>query len=134
DELTSCGASLNQYKSRGVGADRQFYLSAWAGEPARVHGKNQERGPVFVSHPSSPSSVGCPPTCCPGAGGEARQRRLVRPPAVDLPRPRAGRRRGVEVRRRGRGGGVGRGCRKPLGVTGRARGGGGAGPPGRPPD
>jgi hypothetical protein len=60
DELTAWVSAMNQYKSRG-GADRQFFLSAWAGEPVSVHRKNQQAGPVFVPHPFLAVVGGLPP-------------------------------------------------------------------------
>jgi hypothetical protein len=50
DELTALVAAMNQYKA-GKGADRQFYLSAWAGEPVMVDRKGQLGGSVFVERP-----------------------------------------------------------------------------------
>jgi hypothetical protein len=50
DELTGWVASMNQYRAHGRGADRQFFLSAWAGEPVCVDRKNRDE-PVFVAHP-----------------------------------------------------------------------------------
>jgi hypothetical protein len=50
DELTALVAAMNQYKG-GRGADRQFYLSAWAGEPVMVDRKGQVGGSVFVERP-----------------------------------------------------------------------------------
>jgi hypothetical protein len=60
DELTAWVASLDQYKAKGRGTDRQFFLAAWAGEPVSVHRKNQDDGPVFVPHPFV-TVVGCLP-------------------------------------------------------------------------
>jgi hypothetical protein len=51
DELSAWIGSMDQYKARGRGADRQFFLSAWGGDPVSVLRKNQDRGPVFVAHP-----------------------------------------------------------------------------------
>jgi hypothetical protein len=61
DELTALVAGLNQYKGGGKGADRQFYLSAWAGEPVIVHRKGQQAGSVFVEHPLLAIVGGLPP-------------------------------------------------------------------------
>jgi hypothetical protein len=61
DELTSWVAGMDQYRAKGRGADRQFYLAAWAGEPVQVHRKNQEDGPVFVPHPFLGVVGGLPP-------------------------------------------------------------------------
>jgi hypothetical protein len=61
DELTALVSSMNQYKGGGKGADRQFYLSAWAGEPVIVHRKGQQAGSVFVEHPFLAIVGGLPP-------------------------------------------------------------------------
>jgi hypothetical protein len=50
DELTGWVAGMDQYRAKGRGSDRQFYLSAWAGEPVKVDRKNKDE-PVFVPHP-----------------------------------------------------------------------------------
>jgi hypothetical protein len=52
---------MDQYKARGKGADRQYFLSAWAGEPWSVHRKNQNDEPVFVPHPFVSVTGGMPP-------------------------------------------------------------------------
>ncbi|MDR3634388.1 MAG: DUF3987 domain-containing protein [Isosphaeraceae bacterium] len=52
DELTALVAGLNQYKSGGKGADRQFFLSAWSGTAVTVDRKGQhDRGPLHIPHP-----------------------------------------------------------------------------------
>ena len=43
--------SLDQYKAKGSGDDRQFYLSAWSGDPINTLRKNPDSPPVFVPHP-----------------------------------------------------------------------------------
>ena len=48
DELAGWVRSQNQYKG-GKGADRQFYLSVWAGQPLIIDRKGKE--PVIVPHP-----------------------------------------------------------------------------------
>ena len=48
DELAGWVRSLNQYKG-GKGADRQFYLSVWAGQPLIIDRKGKE--PIIVPHP-----------------------------------------------------------------------------------
>jgi hypothetical protein len=60
DELTAWVAALDQYRARGRGSDRQFFLSAWAGETVSVYRKTQDDGPVFVPHPFI-SVIGCLP-------------------------------------------------------------------------
>jgi hypothetical protein len=61
DELTALVAGMDQYRAKGRGADRQFYLSAWAGEPICVHRKNLEDGAIFVPHPFLGIIGGLPP-------------------------------------------------------------------------
>ena len=61
DELTAWVKSQNQYRAKGRGADRQFFLSAWSGEAVRVDRKNQEDGPLFVPHPFLAVIGGLPP-------------------------------------------------------------------------
>jgi hypothetical protein len=60
DELVAWVNRLDAYKS-GKGADRQFYLSAWAGEPVSVLRKSQE-DPIFVAHPFVSVTGGLPPS------------------------------------------------------------------------
>lgn len=53
DELVSLVHGLNQYKG-GKGADRQFYLSTWSGDPVTVDRKSDKErhgAPLFVVHP-----------------------------------------------------------------------------------
>jgi hypothetical protein len=61
DELTAWVGSMDQYRARGRGSDRQFWLSAWAGEAIRVDRRSQEDQPVFVSHPFVSVVGGLPP-------------------------------------------------------------------------
>ena len=49
DELTGWMGSMNQYKG-GKGADRQFFLSCWSGQPAIVDRKTQTE-PIIVPRP-----------------------------------------------------------------------------------
>jgi hypothetical protein len=51
DELSAWVGGMDQYRARGRGSDRQFFLSAWGGEPVSVHRKNQQAGPIYVVHP-----------------------------------------------------------------------------------
>lgn len=51
DELTGWIHSLDQYKAKGSGADRQFFLSAWSGDPINQLRKSPDSPPVFVPHP-----------------------------------------------------------------------------------
>jgi hypothetical protein len=51
DEITGWVMSMNEYKG-GKGSDRQFWLSAWSGEPVKVDRKgSREEGSVIVPHP-----------------------------------------------------------------------------------
>ena len=51
DEVSGLMLGMNQYKG-GKGSDRQFWLSTWSGEPAKVDRKsNHEAGAVLVHHP-----------------------------------------------------------------------------------
>jgi hypothetical protein len=69
DELTGWLRSMDQYRS-GKGADRQFWLSAWSGEPVSVHRKNQDTGPVRVAHPFVSVVGGLPPDLLTAMRGE----------------------------------------------------------------
>jgi hypothetical protein len=69
DELTGWVAGMDQYRSKGRGADRQAYLSIWAGEPIRVDRKNQGE-PVYVAHPFLGIIGGLPPALLPQLRGE----------------------------------------------------------------
>jgi hypothetical protein len=60
DELTGWVAGMDQYKAKGKGGDRQFYLSAWAGAPVRIDRKSQDE-PVIVPHPFVSVIGGLPP-------------------------------------------------------------------------
>ncbi len=52
DELTAWVTGMNQYKTGGKGADRQFFLSAWAGASLTVDRKGRhEQGPIHIPHP-----------------------------------------------------------------------------------
>ena len=48
DELTAWISSLNQYKG-GKGSDREFFLSAWSGAPAKVDRKGKK--PIYIPKP-----------------------------------------------------------------------------------
>jgi hypothetical protein len=69
DELTGWVRSMDQYRS-GKGADRQFWLSAWSGDPVSVHRKNQDAGPVRVAHPFVCVVGGLPPDLLTAMRGE----------------------------------------------------------------
>ncbi|MEO2090795.1 MAG: DUF3987 domain-containing protein, partial [Gemmataceae bacterium] len=52
DELSGFVRSMNQYRGGGKGDDRQFWLSAWAGAPAKVNrAKDHDAGPLVIPHP-----------------------------------------------------------------------------------
>jgi hypothetical protein len=59
DELTGWVSALNQYRG-GKGADRQFYLSCWSGEPAKVDRKSDRGESLIVTDPFL-SVIGCLP-------------------------------------------------------------------------
>jgi hypothetical protein len=61
DELTAWVLAMNAYRS-GKGADRQFFLSAWAGREAIVDRKSShERGPIVLPYPFLCVVGGLPP-------------------------------------------------------------------------
>jgi hypothetical protein len=70
DELSAWIKGFNQYKG-GKGADKQFFLSAWSGEPIAVD--RQGKDPILVSHPFL-SVVGCiPPDVLPDLDEDNRE-------------------------------------------------------------
>jgi hypothetical protein len=92
DELTGWVRSLDQYRG-GRGADRQFFLSAWSGEPLKVDRKSSGAEPLVVTDPVL-SVVGCVPPALlseldAGHGGEDGFLDRV---LFVIPRPFAGRR------------------------------------------
>jgi hypothetical protein len=72
DELSAWVGAMDQYRAHGRGADRQFYLSAWGGEPVSVHRKNQQAGPLFVAHPFISVVGGIQPDLLANLRGERR--------------------------------------------------------------
>jgi hypothetical protein len=60
DELMAWVAGMNAYRS-GKGADRQFFLSGWAGEPLCIDRKQQNGAPLIVAHPFFCIVGGLPP-------------------------------------------------------------------------
>lgn len=62
DELIAFVKCLNQYRSGGKGADREFWLSAWTGASVKVNrAKDHEAGPLYVAHPfASITGMLCP--------------------------------------------------------------------------
>jgi hypothetical protein len=71
DELVAWVNRLDSYKS-GKGSDRQFYLSAWAGEPVSVHRKTQDES-IFVAHPFISVVGGIPPSLLADLRGQRYQ-------------------------------------------------------------
>lgn len=69
DELAGWVRSMDQYRG-GRGADRQFWLSVWSGDPIRVHRKNQKEGSVHVAHPFVSVVGGLPPDLLEDMRGE----------------------------------------------------------------
>lgn len=59
DELTGWVKAFNQYKG-GKGADKSFWLSAWAGAPHTVD--RQGKDPIFIEHPTVSVVGNIPPT------------------------------------------------------------------------
>jgi hypothetical protein len=59
DELTAWVLAMNQYRG-GRGTDRQFYLSCWSGEPAKVDRKSDSGEPLIVPDPYI-GVIGCIP-------------------------------------------------------------------------
>jgi hypothetical protein len=75
DELSGLIASLNQYKG-GKGADKQFYLSAWSGDPLYIDRKTERTnrgGPLHVYQPFVGIVGGIQPDVLPVIGGEYRR-------------------------------------------------------------
>lgn len=61
DELTGWVRSMDQYRAQR-GADRQFFLSAWSGEPVVVDRKSNPGGvPIMAPHPFLSALGGLPP-------------------------------------------------------------------------
>ncbi len=104
DELSAFVRGMDQYKG-GKGADRQFWLSAWACAPAKVNrAKDHDRGPLVIPHPfvalagmmcpdSSPSSgartaTGTPPVTGSSTGSSSPSPTHCRPSRSRSPRCR----------------------------------------------
>jgi hypothetical protein len=68
DELTGWIGSMDQYRANGRGADRQGFLSIWAGEPIRVD-RQGEPEPIYVPHPFVGIIGGLPPALLPELRG-----------------------------------------------------------------
>lgn len=50
-ELVGWLLSQNQYKAKGVGADRSFFLEVYDSEPITIHRKNMGDRSIYVAHP-----------------------------------------------------------------------------------
>lgn len=61
DELSGWMLGMNQYKARGSGSDRSFWLEVNSGSAVSVHRKDPSRPPVFVPHPCVPVFGGIQP-------------------------------------------------------------------------
>jgi len=62
DELSALLGGFNQYKAKGQGADRSFYLKAHSGTPVQVGRKDKDAEEVFVPHPCLSITGGIQPT------------------------------------------------------------------------
>lgn len=51
DELSALFAGFNEFKAKGQGSDRQFYLSCWSGAPVTKDRIDPDSDDVFVPHP-----------------------------------------------------------------------------------
>jgi len=77
DELSGLIASLNQYKG-GKGADKQFFLSAWSGDPIYIDRKTEKAnrgGPLHVYRPFVGIVGGIQPDVLPTIVGEYQRGR-----------------------------------------------------------
>jgi hypothetical protein len=59
DELTAWVRSMDEYKGRG--SDRQFFLSAWSGEPVKVDRVGRHGQPIIIPRPFLSVLGGIPP-------------------------------------------------------------------------
>ncbi len=74
DELSGFVRSMNQYRGGGKGDDRQFWLSAWAGAPAKVNrAKDHDAGPLVIPHPFVGIAGMMTPSSLPELRGDNRQ-------------------------------------------------------------
>jgi hypothetical protein len=69
DELTAWVGAMDAYRAKGKGADRQAYLSMWAGEAVRIDRKT-EAEPIFVPHPFVGIVGGLTPSMLPTLRGD----------------------------------------------------------------
>lgn len=51
DELVAWVRGMDQYRGGRGGTDRQFYLSAWTGEPVKIDRKQAHGNPIFLAAP-----------------------------------------------------------------------------------
>lgn len=51
DELSALFAGFNEFKAKGQGSDRQFYLSCWSGAPVTKDRVDPDADDVWVPHP-----------------------------------------------------------------------------------
>lgn len=73
DEMMAFIRGMNQYKTGGKGADREFWLSAWAGAPAKTNRSGtHETGPLVVQHPFVAVAGMLCPDSLPELRGEGR--------------------------------------------------------------
>ena len=75
DELSGLIASFGQYK-QGKGSDKQFFLSAWSGDPIYIDRKTEKAnrgGPLHVYQPFVGIVGGIQPDVLPAVGGEHRR-------------------------------------------------------------
>lgn len=71
DEVSGWASSFNQYKSKGSGSDRQFWLGNWGSEPMDVLRRNPEAPHVHVAYPCTSIVGGIQPAVL----GDLRQDR-----------------------------------------------------------
>ncbi len=89
DELSGWLGSMNQYKSGGKGADRQFWLSVHTNQPVSVDRKSSEE-PVIVARPFVSVIGGIQPEVLPDFGKDRGDGLIDRFIPV-YPKPRVGR-------------------------------------------
>lgn len=65
DEVSGWATSMNQYKSKGGGGDRQFWLGNWGAEPMDVLRRNPEAPHIHVAYPCTSIVGGIQPAVLP---------------------------------------------------------------------
>lgn len=65
DEVSGWASSFNQYKAKGSGSDRQFWLENWASQPIDVLRRNPEAPHIHVAHPCNSIVGGIQPAVLP---------------------------------------------------------------------